>query len=187
MSSEQVNIPSGEDDDWIMGVGAYRVLESYAATVERETVDHIKLMMKGALTSFPELTGETVNVGGTPDTEFAYARAFVTNRIVCLPRYEDGRRPWWDLLYHELSHLAIEVLWERGEDVPHTSEEFCSIFSTARIPVHRIEWDYIDYLGEPSIPKEEWPEKCQMALNYRERNGPGSHYIKKCKEWLGAA
>lgn len=185
MSTEQITIPAGEGDDWIAARGAYRILEAYAEVVEKQTIDHLKTMMKGALTQFPELAGETVNVGVIPDTDFAYARAFVKNRFICLPAYEDGRRPYWDLLYHELAHVAIEVRYERGDNVPHTSEEYCSIFAVSRMPVHRIECDDIDYLGEPSIPKEEWPEKCEMALNYRERNGPGSHYIKQCKEWLG--
>lgn len=182
MSTEKVSIPSGEDEDFICSLGAYRVLESYGYAVEKETVDSVKRMMKGALTHYPELAGKTVNVGVIPDTDFAYARAFVKNWFIALPAYEDGRRPVWDLVYHELAHIAIEVRYERGEDVPHTSEEYCSLFALSRMPDHRIERDDIDYIGEPSVPKEEWPGICERALGYREDH---HNYIQKAREWLG--
>lgn len=183
--THRVSIPSGPTEDWEMGVGAFRVLEAYAACVERSTVDRVKTMMTGALTHFPELTGETVSVGVIPDGDFAYARAFVKNRVICLPAFEDGRRPDWDLVYHELGHLAIEVRHERGEDVPTSSEEYCSITAVSRMPVQRIERDSISYLGEPTAAKDEWPDICQQALDYREEHGAGSHYIKRCRELLG--
>lgn len=182
MSTEKVNIPSGQGEDWISSLGAYRVLEAYGEAVEKQTVDQVKQMMKGALTHFPELAGKTVNVGVIPDTDFAYARAFVKNRFIALPAFEDGRRPRWDLLYHELAHVAIEIRYERGEDVPHTSEEYCSILAVSRMPPHRIEREDIDYIGEPSVPKEEWPDICKRALAYRENH---RNYIQKAREWLG--
>jgi len=39
-----------------------------------------------------------------------------------------------------------------------------------------------DILGEPTVPKEEWPEICERALEYRENN---HDYIQQCKRWLG--
>lgn len=185
MSTERVNIPSGDDDEWVMGMGAFRILEAYASALNDDTLESLRRMMTGALTHFPELTGETVNVGQIPETDFSYARAFVKNRFICLPAYDPGHRPFWDIVYHELGHVAIEIRRERGEDVPHTSEEYCSIFAVSRMPVHRIERDNIDYLGTPTAEVDEWPIICQRALDYRQENGPGSHYIKRCREWLG--
>lgn len=185
MSTDKVNIPSGEDDKWVMGRGAFRILEAYGRALSDDTLEYLRHMMTGALTNFPELGGETVSVGHIPETDFAHARAFVKNRIICLPGYDPGHRPFWDLLYHELAHVAIEVRWENGEDVPHTSEEYCSILAVSRMPTHRIERDDIDYLGEPAVPKDEWPDICQRALDYRREHGAGSHYIKRCRAWLG--
>jgi hypothetical protein len=39
----------------------------------------------------------------------------------------------------------------------------------------------IPILGEPDVPKDEWPAICQDALEYRENN---RNYIQQCKEWL---
>jgi hypothetical protein len=32
-----------------------------------------------------------------------------------------------------------------------------------------------------TVPKDEWPEICQRALDYRDNH---RNYIQKCTEWL---
>jgi len=158
---------------------SYRVLD----TVERELSDPrlqwLKKAVGYAAGQYETLQGETVTVARIPDNDFAYARAFVTNRIIMLPT---EHRVDWDTIYHELAHLAIEIQSENGRDVPVTSEEYCSIYATTAIEPSLIERDSIMYLGEPSVPKDEWAGICERALEYREEN---RDYIKQCKEWLG--
>ena len=82
------------------------------------------------------------------------------------------------------AHLIqpLEILSELGEDVPTSSEEYCSIYATTKIDPEQIERDEVMYLGEPTVPKEEWPEICERAPEYRENN---HDYIQQCKRWLG--
>lgn len=161
------------------GQPAYRVLDTVDEAADSETAEWIRHTVGRAKQDFPELHGTVVTVGRIPDSDFAYARAFVTNNIIMLPA--DHRTPW-DTVYHELGHLAIQHLAADGDDVPTTSEEFCSLFSVARMPVERIERSDIDYLGEPSVPKAEWPDICERALAYREEH---HDYIQQAKRWLG--
>jgi len=85
--------------------------------------------------------------------------------VICLP---PDRATTNITLWHELGHVAIRVRYEDGEDVARTSEEFCSIYSVARMSPGVIDEDRIPYLGEPSAPAEEWPGICRRALEYRE-------------------
>lgn len=174
-----VAIPHPEDDDLVAGMAGWRFLERAADAASGEWIDAMETMIPKAMRAFPALQSETVNVGQVPDSDFAYARAFVNNNVILFPT---DHRPSWDVVYHELAHLAIHRRAECGEDVPKTSEEFCSIFAVSRMPPARIERSNIDYLGKPSVTQEKWPGICERALEYREEH---RDYIKQCQQWLG--
>lgn len=164
--------PDGES------VGSYRILGSVERDLTDDELEALKRRILYALQHFPELNGITVTVGKKPESHSWYAEADTDNNIILLPTHEECPMV---TICHELAHLAIYALDERGVDVPRTSEEFTSIFATARMPAQQIDTDHIAYLGHPEVSSEEWPEICQRALEYREDN---RNYIQKCKEWL---
>lgn len=173
------------DHEGIAAQAAFRVLETFAAAaadVDKPVVEDTKIRLRHALKAFPELAHHTVTVGvldpKAVEERDILGRARERNNLVLLPA---DRLTHFQTIYHELGHLAIHRLDEDGEDVPTTSEPFCSIFSIARMPQEYIDQDYIAYLGTPAVPSEEWPEICRRALSYREH----SHdYIQQCKAWL---
>ena len=184
MSHQKVGIPYKRDGQEVIGPGAYRLLETFtgpAAETDGEIVDDIRAKMKLALQDFPELAHKTVTVGRLDPDEDAVGQARFWNLVVLFPidRYTS-----FQTIYHELAHLAIHIRNEEGEDVPITSEEYCSLVGIARMPANRLDEDRIAYFGHPSVPKEEWPKICQRALDYRAENGANSHYIKRASEWL---
>lgn len=159
-------------------LGSFRVLDSVGNDLEDAELAALKKRVQYALEAFPELNNTTVTVGKKPEDHSWYAEADWDNDIIFLPTHETCP---CITIYHELGHLAIKKLDEHGVDVPVTSEEFCSIFSVARMPVEAIDRDHIAYLGNPEKPREEWPDICQRALEYRERK---RNYIQKAREWL---
>jgi len=163
----------------VRGLAAWRVFEHFGSQADEDVLESVKKRLPVALKDFPALAHETVNVGVLYENADASAQAFGYNRLICLPPDEHTTNV---TLWHELGHVAIRVRHENGEDVAKTSEEFCSIFSVARMPATALDEDRIPYLGEPSVPKEQWPDICQRALEYRENN---RDYIQQCKEWLG--
>lgn len=190
--TETTQIPFQEGGRDVVGIGAFRVLETYDAAADHSDDPRyqnipegdprrgdIRAKMSRALEDFPELAGKTVTVGRTDPDDDVGGRAWFYNLLVNIPPEE---LTTFMTVYHELAHLAIHVRDERGEDIPHTSEEFCSIFAVARMPPRLIDERRISYLGEPSAPMEEWPEICRRALAYREDN---HDYIKQCEAWLG--
>jgi len=180
--SQRVAIEHPADDDFVTGFGAFRVLEPFGAAATDDILDSVRKRVGRAMRDFPALAHETVNVGVLYENADAQAQAFGYNRLICLP----PTKPTTNVtLWHELGHVAIRVRHEDGEDVSKTSEEFCSIYSVARMAPEVIDEDRIPYLGQPSAPREEWPTLCRQALQYREENGANSHYIKRCKELLG--
>lgn len=156
----------------------YRILEPFADTAPSGLLEDIKQRLTTALGHFPALASKTVNVGVLWENTDARARAFGYNRLIEIPtdRYTTNVT-----LYHELGHLAIRARNEHGEDHPETSEEYCSIYSVARMPPTEIDEDRIPYLGDPGVPKPRWPAICQDALEYRETHHA---YIKQCRDWL---
>lgn len=84
-------------------------------------------------------------------------------------------------MYHELAHLAIQVKYERGDDVPRTSEEFCSLFQLTRQPVDRLDEDRVPYFGEPVVDPSAWAGVAEAALSYREDH---HDYVKQARAWL---
>ncbi|WP_434521272.1 hypothetical protein [Halorubrum sp. AS12] len=167
-----------------VGTAAWRILENYAEHADDDILETITRRLPIALPDFPALAHETVNIGILYENADAAAQAFGYNRLLCLPpeSYITNITLW-----HELGHVAIRVRHERGEDVSKTSEEYCSIFSVARMPPEAIDDDRIPYLGEPDVDRAEWPRICRAALEYREERGPNSHYIKKAEQRLGIA
>lgn len=183
--TETVRIDFGDDSEAIAASAAFRILETFAAAAQetpKPVAEDVRTRMEYALQDFPELAHETINVGWLdPDAteeRDVVGRARPRNNMVLLPA---DRLSSFMTIYHELGHLAIEQLDEDGGDAPTTSEEFCSIFSVARMPADLIDEDYIGYLGEPSVPQGEWPDICQRALEYREDN---HNYIQQAKAWL---
>ena len=170
------------DDDGPVAYAAWRVLEHYAAKADDDALDSVLERMPVALRDFDALAGETVNVGILYENSDDLAQAFGYQRTICLP----PDRPISNVtLWHELGHVAIRVRYEDGDDVAKTSEEFCSIFSVARMPPAAIDEDRIPYLGEPAVDAAEWPSICRDVLEYRAERGPHSHYVKEAETRLG--
>lgn len=159
--------------------GSYRILGSVERGLADEHLPTLKQRISHALNQYPELAEYTITVGKKREEDKWYAEADWTNDIIYLPTHELCP---YVTISHELSHLAIKNLKEDDQDVPVTSEEFCSIFTIARMKHENIDRSDISYLGKPTVPKEKWPEICQRALDYREDN---RNYIQKCKQWLG--
>lgn len=176
--SETVPIKHERNGQDVTGMAAWRVLEHFGAQADEDVLESIKKRMPVALRDFPALAHETVNVGVLYENTDAQAKAFGYNRLICLPPDE----PTTNItLWHELGNVAIRVRYEGDEDVAKTSEEFCSIYSVARMPPGVIDEERVPYLGEPAVPSEEWPRICQRALEYRKNN---RNYIQQCKGWL---
>ena len=170
------------------GIGpSYRILESLRSRAEYD-LDVLRDQLKLACDHYPQLGGRTVTVGcrqspGSDHSLFTpYASAEPVNYYIRLPV---ETQPSHQVVFHELAHLEIYERERFGAALPESSEEFCSIYTVARMPSDILFRDDIAYLGEPSVPKDEWPAICRQALEYRDRNGANSHYIKKCREWLG--
>lgn len=176
--SQRVGIPHEHDGQEVRGLAAWRVLEHFGGQADEDVLESVKQRLPVALKDFPALAHETVNVGVIYENAGAKAQAFGYNRLICLPPDEPTTNV---TLWHELGHVAIRVRYENDEDVAKTSETFCSIFSVARMPPEAIDEDRIPYLGEPSVPREEWPDICRRALEYRENN---RDYVQQCKKWL---
>jgi hypothetical protein len=167
------------DGDFVRGLAGWRVLEHFGGQADDDVLDSIKKRLPVALQDFPALAHETVNVGILYENADAQAKAFGYNRLICLPPDEHTTNV---TLWHELGHVAIRVRYEDGMDVAKTSEEFCSIYSVARMSPETIDEGRIPYLGQPTVSQENWPHICQRALEYREDN---HDYIQQCKRWLG--
>lgn len=177
--SQRVAIDYERDGQEVRGLAAWRILEHFGGQAHDDVLDSVKKRLPVALRDFPALAHETINVGILYENADAQAQAFGYNRLICLPPDEHTTNV---TLWHELGHVAIRVRHENGEDVAKTSEKFCSIYSVARMPGEVIDEDRVPYLGEPSAPREDWPDICQRALEYRKDN---QDYIQQCKEWLG--
>lgn len=172
-------IPWEREGDELVGFGAFRILEAFDGGAAEEIREDVRSKMETALRAFPELAGTTVTVGRLAPDDDVRGRAMFHNFLVSFPVSEYTSH---QTVYHELAHLAIHVRNERGEDVPITSEEFCSILGVSRMPPDQLYRDDISYLGKPDVPKDDWPDICQRALEYREEH---RNYIQQCRQWLG--
>ena len=164
----------------------YTCFESFEDYVEPEMASplaDVREWLEAGLNQFPELAGEHIYIGITHE-DITYhgephGMADPYNRIVYLNRgcMSEG----YQTLCHELMHILIRKEIENGKDRPKTSEEYCSIRTIAQMEADMLYRDDIAYLGEPDVPKDEWPGTCEKALDYREKH---RDYIKQCKEWL---
>lgn len=164
-------------DPQSIGTGTYRVLDAVEAYYTHD-LDDFTNRLGNALTDFPELSGTTVTVARDNPTDDRSAGAWPWSGIIFIP--EDSRVSNVTI-YHELGHLAIQTRIEDGEDLPKTSEEFCSIFSMARMPTGRVDESVVPYLGQSEVSKGLHPKICETALKYREKR---RNYIQRCREWL---
>jgi len=165
---------------------AYVLLESFEDHVNAELdspLSDVRQWLKTGFNQVPELAGETIYIGITHE-EITYhgephAMADPYNRIIYLNQgcMVEG----YQTLCHELMHILIRKELEQGKDRPITSEEYCSIRTIAAMDPDLLYRDDIAYLGEPDVPKDDWPEICQRALEYRENH---RNYIQQCKGWL---
>lgn len=162
-----------------VGQGSFRVLGSVERRLDADALEDLKRRVSTSLNLFPELDGRVVTVGWLPESEDAFARADWRNDQILLPTHDHCPTM---TICHELAHLAIHIHKQRGDDVPVTSEEFCSIFAVARLREDMIDTDDIAYLGEPDVPRGEWSRICRRALAYRQHS---HNYIQQCSEWLG--
>lgn len=157
----------------------YRLLDPYVDTLADHQVQPIKNELQHGAEAYPELAGVTITVGRMPDdrdnSTDAYAQADPYNNFIRLPV---GEIPPNLTVFHELAHLLIYRQHWNGENVPHTSEKYCSLVAVARMTPGLIYTDRVPYFGEPAVPIDDWPEIAQEALTYRQDRGPNSHYIK---------
>ena len=137
--------------------------------------------VKEAVKYFPELENETIYVGILDSKDDADGRADSVNRII---KFRIDVKPTYVTIFHELMHVVIRIMHEKGEKVPLTSEKFCSISAMARMPPELIDEEVIPYIGTPKVPKHLIPEICRRALEYRKHH---RNYIEKCEEWLGCS
>lgn len=163
-----------------------RMLRSVEKRLTDEQVGDLKLRMGEAIDHFPALAGQTVTVAcrRKPDKEEhsrwnPYASADPVNRLIRVPTHERTSNV---TIFHELAHLAVEIESERGQDVPTSSEEFCSLYAIARQPAELIDEPRIPYLGHPDPDREEWPRIARKAIEYRENHHA---YIQKARQWFG--
>lgn len=159
---------------------SYWILDSLRDKISREASKDLNSRLDDALEHFPSLQGETITVGWLhPESEDSInGRAHSHNRMFNIPADQYTTNI---TLYHELGHLAIWELRQQGEEHPKTSEEYCSIFSMAKMPPKAVDEQRIPYLGKSPLDTERFPEICERALDYREEH---RNYIQKCKEWL---
>lgn len=159
---------------------SYRILDSIRDRLSQKATKDLNDRVYDALEYFPELADETVIVGWIhPEVDDSVnGRAYSQNRMFNLRANQYTTNV---TLYHELGHLAIWELRQQGEDHPKTSEEYCSIFSMARMPPKAVDEQRIPYLGKSPLDTERFPEICERALDYRNNH---RNYIQKCKEWL---
>ena len=177
---------SSWDDVPVDPIPPYVMLESFTDYVESDVespLSDVQEWLKTGLRYYPELAAETIYVGITHE-EITFhgephAMADPYNRIIYLN--QGCMAEGYQTLFHELMHILIRKEHEDGKDVPLTSEEYCSIRTIARMDPDLLYRDDIAYLGEPQVPKDDWSEICQRALDYREDH---RNYIQKCKEWL---
>lgn len=161
-----------------MGVSEVVFLRSVDRHLFKEELSQ---KVKEAVKYFPELENETIYVGILDNKDYADGRADSVNRII---KFRIDVKPTYVTIFHELMHVAIRIMHERGEKVPLHSEEFCSISAMARMPPELIDEDSIPYIGTPKVPKHLIPRICGEALEYRKHH---RDYIQKCKEWLGCS
>lgn len=180
-----VSIEHERDGNDVVSHAAFRILETFAgpaANADDPILEDIKRKTARALEHYPELAGKTVTVGRLDPDEDVNGRATFFNLMTFYPV---DRITSFLTVYHELAHLAIHIRNQRGDDVPITSEEYCSLLAITRMPTDRLDRNHIAYFGKPTAPRNEWPDICQRALNYRDEHGANSHYIKRANEWLG--
>jgi len=167
----------------------FRFLDSVKEHLESEWsdspqgIEDVRVMVRRSLEHFPKLHDRTITVAVTHSEstwhEEPYAMADPHNNVIYL---NSDSATEYQTIFHELTHILIRVENDNGADHPQTSEPYCSILAVSKMPSDMVFRDHIAYLGEPTVPNEEYPEICQEALEYREDN---RNYIQKCKAWLG--
>lgn len=160
-----------------------RLLESVVDQMSPGLQESLLNRLRTVTASFPALDGGSVTVAKKrPDSELLgspVAQADPHNNIVFVPVDE---YTFTDTLYHELAHLAVHERVRAGEDHPRTSEPYTSLYALARMDADEIEMNVIPYVGAPTVPKAEWPEIAQTALDER---GEWHAYIQRAQIRLG--
>lgn len=171
----------------IVGHGRFQFLESIENALSENELSDLRDRLGVALRYFPHLWDHTITVGvleeheeRSRDGSDTAATALVRNYTV---HVRTDKRISNSTLFHELAHLEIYKRVRNGADLPRTSEEFCDIYAVARMePGLLFDDDSLSYIGEPSVPLDDWPRICRKALAYREDK---RNYIQKAREWLG--
>lgn len=174
------------DDPGLGLVGQVRVLESVRDRLDEAAVEDLTKRLARAYGYFSHLWGKTVTVGVVEEHHESWddpaACVGPRNYVVFVTtEYRLSNRT----LFHELAHLEIHARKRAGHDVPTSSEEFCDVYAIARMPPELVDTEKLAYLGKPTEPPANWPDICRRALAYREEHGANSHYIQRCREWLG--
>jgi hypothetical protein len=167
------------DDDAVRGVGGFRLLESYGREANEAVCDDTRKRVPMTMKQFPELAGDVVTVACRQPWDRKLGRADMRNRIVWLPAEHASS---FITVYHELAHLAIQVLDERGADVAPSSERYTGLFGVARMPPNHVDEQRIPYFDvDYSVSKEQLPAVAGHALEYRQSN---HDYHQQAIRWL---
>ena len=133
-----------------------------------------------ALDSFPELRNRTVYIGLlNRGLDVHFAGVDVDNLILSFNRniiLSLEKEPELDglntTIFHELMHIVTSI-----KKLPQT-EEYCSIYATARMPSDLVDSDEIPYITENGDRKTN-ADLCRKAVEFNESGKRG--YIKYLK------
>jgi hypothetical protein len=174
-----VGIDYPNDHHALRGVGGFRLLESYGREASQAVCDDTRKRIPLAMKRFPELAGDTVTVACRQPWDTKLGRADMRNRIVWLPA---DHASTFITVYHELAHLAIQILDEDGHDVAPSSERYTGLFGIARMPPGHVDEQRIPYFDiDYTVSKEQLPAVADHALAYRQSN---HDYHQQAIRWL---
>lgn len=168
--------------------GRFRYLESVEDALG-DALDDLKHRLAVAMRYFPRLWEHPVTVGVLEEHEERHRSGGKTNATALCRNFtihvRTDERLSNSTLFHELAHLEIAERDRRGADLPTSSEPFCDLYAVARMPPGLLfDDDGLYYIGQPDVPRDDWPEHCRDALAYRDERGANSHYIQRAKELL---
>lgn len=136
--------------------------------------------INAALDYFPELSLQTIYIGILKyKREGIFAHVDVNNLVIGFNMDDlinfNTVNGWNVCIFHELMHMV-----QYSSNLPK-SEEYCSIYSIARMPNELIDCDSISYVTDDGNRKHN-ADLCRLAINYNEAGKRG--YIKYLKSLI---
>lgn len=169
----------------IVGHGRFRFLESIEDALFANHLATLKDQLRVAVRYFPRLWDHTITVGVTEKHDERGDTVACAEKRNYMVKFKPSHRPSNSTVFHELAHLEIAERDRNGADLPTSSEPFYDLYAVARMPPGLLyENDELYYVGQPGVPRDDWPEHCRAALAYRDERGANSHYIQRARELL---